>query len=226
MGPDGSHGRPNATIGGHVHGEGSPPEGIAPPSVPHTTSSANAGSVIRAVVGELASVDVGLYDAVASSRTPMLDRTMSASSRAANRSALWILMAGALALAGGRRGRLAARDGIAAIGMASAAVNLGLKQAASRKRPLRDEVALAQGRWVRMPSSASFPSGHTASAFAFTTAVGHRIPALWLPLRGLALLVGYSRVHTGVHYPGDVVAGAVVGSACGLAVARRAAESR
>ncbi len=203
-----------------MQSEGSAPEGIASPPEPRASSGPGPGSVIRAVVGEFAAVDVAVYDAIASSRTPTLDRTMSASSRAADRSALWLSIAGALALAGGRRGRLAARDGIAAIGMASAAVNLGLKRVASRKRPLRDEVALAQGRWVRMPSSASFPSGHTASAFAFATAVGHRIPALWLPLRCLALLVGYSRVHTGVHYPGDVVAGAVVGSACGLAVVR------
>lgn len=208
-----------------MQSEGSSSEGIAPPPETATPTGAVGGGMIRAVVTEFAAVDVAVYDAVASSRTPTLDRTMSSSSRAANRSALWFAIAGALAVAGGRRGRLAARDGVAAIGMASAAVNLGLKQVASRKRPLRDEVALAQGRRVRMPSSASFPSGHTASAFAFATAVGQRIPALWLPLRGLALLVGYSRVHTGVHYPGDVVAGAVVGSACGLVVARRAAAS-
>ncbi len=128
-------------------------------------------------------------------------------------------IAGVLALTGGRRGRSAALDGVAAIAMASAVVNLGLKHVATRKRRLRDEVALAQNRRVRMPSSNSFPSGHTASAFAFATAAGQRIPSLWLPLRGLALLVGYSRIHTGVHYPGDVVAGAIVGSACGWTVA-------
>ena len=147
---------------------------------------------------------------------------MSASSDAANRSVLWFAIAGALAIAGGRRGRLAARDGVMAIGMASATVNLGLKHIAIRKRPLRDEVAQAQARRVRMPSSNSFPSGHTASAFAFATAVGQRIPSLWLPLRALALLIGYSRIHTGVHYPGDVVAGAAVGSACGWTVANAA----
>jgi membrane-associated phospholipid phosphatase len=110
--------------------------------------------------------------------------------------------------------------------MASATVNIGIKPVAPRRRPLRDEVALAQDRWVRMPLSPSFPSGHAASAFAFATAVGQRIPWLWLPLRGLALLVGYSRIHTGVHYAGDVVAGAVVGSTCGWTVARRAAGER
>ncbi len=196
------------------------PEGISPPAgTPAPRTQRDWRALLRAVVGESAAVDVAVYDAVASTHTPTLDRTMAASSDAANHSILWFAIAAALAITGGSRGRSAARDGVAAIGIASAAVNLGLKRVAIRKRPLRDEVALAQERWVRMPSSHSFPSGHTASAFAFATAVGQRIPSLWLPLRGLALLVGYSRIHTGVHYPGDVVAGAVVGSACGWAVA-------
>jgi membrane-associated phospholipid phosphatase len=202
-----------------------PTAGISPPpEAPPTERDWRA--ILRAVVGESAAVDVAVYDAVAASRTPTLDRTMSASSRAADHSVLWFSIAGVLALAGGRRGRLAARDGVLAIGMASATVNLGVKPLAPRRRPLRDEVALAQHRWVRMPTSTSFPSGHTASAFAFATAVGQRIPALWIPLRGLALLVGYSRIHTGVHYPGDVVAGAVVGTSCGFAVARRTSRDR
>jgi undecaprenyl-diphosphatase len=196
-------------------------EGVTPPPESRAGEGAIRRTLIRRVVGEAAAVDVAVYDAVAASRTPTLDRTMSATSDAANRSVVWLAVAAALALTGGRRGRLAARDGLMAIGLASAGVNLGLKRLASRHRPLRDEVALAQDRWVRMPSSDSFPSGHTASAFAFATAAGQRIPALSLPLRGLALLVGYSRVHTGVHYPGDVVAGAAVGSACGWIVARR-----
>jgi undecaprenyl-diphosphatase len=205
----------------HVDTKDPANEGVAPPPKPSGEDGPVRRTLVHSVVGEAAAVDVAVYDAVASSRTPTLDRTMSATSEAANRSVVWLAVAGALALTGGRRGRLAARDGLMAIGLASATVNLGLKRVASRDRPLRDEVALAQDRWVRMPSSDSFPSGHTASAFAFATAAGQRIPALWLPLRGLALLVGYSRIHTGVHYPGDVMAGAAVGSACGWIVARR-----
>jgi membrane-associated phospholipid phosphatase len=67
-------------------------------------------------------------------------------------------------------------------------------------------------RHVRMPSSTSFPSGHSAAAFAFATGVGAVLPRAAIPLRGLAALVAYSRVHTGVHYPGDVVAGALIGT--------------
>ena len=63
-----------------------------------------------------------------------------------------------------------------------------------------------------MPMSASFPSGHTAAAVAFASGAGRVIPLASVPLHGLAALVGYSRVHTGVHYPGDVVAGALIGA--------------
>ena len=69
-----------------------------------------------------------------------------------------------------------------------------------------------------MPMSSSFPSGHTASAFAFATAVTAEFPLLAVPLFGLATLVGYSRVHTGVHYPTDVIAGATLGFAVGTVV--------
>jgi membrane-associated phospholipid phosphatase len=63
-----------------------------------------------------------------------------------------------------------------------------------------------------MPASTSFPSGHAASGFAFAHAVGRHLPVLAAPLRLLASGVAYSRVHTGVHYPGDVVAGSILGA--------------
>jgi undecaprenyl-diphosphatase len=70
-----------------------------------------------------------------------------------------------------------------------------------------------------MPLSASFPSGHAASGFAFAAAVGRDQPWLGMALRFLAAAVAYSRVHTGVHYPGDVVVGSLVGASAGQAVA-------
>ena len=63
-----------------------------------------------------------------------------------------------------------------------------------------------------MPISTSFPSGHSAAAFAFANGVGHVLPPASIPLHALAALVAYSRVHTGVHYPADVVAGALAGT--------------
>jgi undecaprenyl-diphosphatase len=158
-------------------------------------------------------VDAALYAALARTPTPALDEAMARLSRAADYSRLWLGSAACLASLGGERGRRAARFGLASVGVAAAVVNLALKPLGRRTRPARaaEEVPLA--RHVRMPSSTSFPSGHSATAFAFVTAVGHVHPRAALPLRGLAALVAYSRVHTGVHFPGDVVAGALCGSA-------------
>jgi membrane-associated phospholipid phosphatase len=60
---------------------------------------------------------------------------------------------------------------VVAIGVTSAAINLGVKPVARRRRPERAWPALFEERHVPMPRSASFPSGHAASAFAFAYAV-------------------------------------------------------
>jgi undecaprenyl-diphosphatase len=70
-----------------------------------------------------------------------------------------------------------------------------------------------------MPASTSFPSGHAASAFAFAYAIGRHLPELAVPIRLLAAGVAYSRVHTGVHYPGDVLVGSIAGAGTGAMVA-------
>ena len=98
------------------------------------------------------------------------------------------------------------------IGVTSATVNLGLKPLAHRRRPDRPGPDLATARNVPMPKSSSFPSGHAASAFAFAYAVGRQLPGLAVPMGLLAGGVAYSRVHTGVHYPGDVVVGSILGA--------------
>jgi len=69
-----------------------------------------------------------------------------------------------------------------------------------------------------MPTSSSFPSGHSASAFAFATAISRDSPWLAVAIQFLAGSVAYSRVHTGVHYPGDTIAGALIGAGAGQAV--------
>jgi membrane-associated phospholipid phosphatase len=108
--------------------------------------------------------------------------------------------------------RRAAPMGLASVGMAASVVNLGLKPSGRRRRPDRAAELVPVERHVRMPSSTSFPSGHSAAAFSFATGVGHVLPPTPIPLRGLAALVAYSRVRAGVHYLGDVVAGALMGT--------------
>jgi membrane-associated phospholipid phosphatase len=171
---------------------------------------------------ELGAVDRAVYEAVARTPTGALDVPVRRLSDAANHARLWLGIAAAIALLGGERGRRAALEGVVSIGVTSAAVNLGVKSLAERPRPDRGGADRFQARHVRMPASTSFPSGHAASAFAFAYAVGRHLPGLAVPLRLLAGGVAYSRVHTGVHYPGDVAAGSVLGSGTAALVAAAA----
>ena len=184
------------------------------------------------VLHQLGAVDKAVYAAVASVPSPALDRGMRRLSNAANQSRIWLATAGALALTG-PTGRRAAIRGLLAIGVTSAFVNQGVKRLADRRRPDRAGAGVPRARQVKMPSSTSFPSGHSASAFAFATAISKDSPWLAIGIQFLAGSVAYSRVHTGVHYPGDTIAGALIGAATGQAVsslfdralARRAARS-
>lgn len=166
----------------------------------------------------LSRLDRDAYRWVARTDTPRLDRWMRGLSDAANYSRLSLAAAGLLAAFGGPRGRRAAASGLASVAVTATVVNVAIKPLSRRSRPDRAGVAL--GRHVRMPISRSFPSGHTAAAFAFATGAGRELPPAGPPLFGLAALVGYSRVHTGVHYPGDVIVGALCGAGLAEATGR------
>jgi undecaprenyl-diphosphatase len=171
----------------------------------------------RGLMRDLAALDQALYEAVTVTRTPTLDSALRRLSAAADHSKISFAIGGLLALCPGRPRRAAAL-GLTAVGVASTTANLLGKRLVRRPRPRRSEDSPFPGRHVPMPESASFPSGHTASAVAFAAAVGPAFPALTVPLGLLACAVGYSRIHTGVHYPGDVVAGAVLGTGAAAAV--------
>ena len=75
---------------------------------------------------------------------------------------------------------------------------------------------------VTEPHTHSFPSGHAASSFACATVLAAFAPKLRWPLFVLAAAVAWSRVYVGVHYPLDVLAGALWGIALGVATLRLA----
>jgi undecaprenyl-diphosphatase len=133
---------------------------------------------------------------------------------------LWLGCAAILAALGGGPGRRAALLGVVSVGFSSAVSNLVVKPLWARRRPERTASVIPTKRWVRMPTSQSMPSGHSASAFAFATAVGYALPALSVPLHAAATAVAYSRIHTGVHYPADAIAGSVIGTSVAAVVCR------
>ena len=182
---------------------------MSPVDEPSTLGAVQPRHGAPAWLADAERLDLAVYEAIANTPTPALDRALSRLTRAADHSKLSLAAAGVLAAAGGLRGRRAAARGLASLAVTAAVVNLGLKLVARRRRP--DVHGVPSVRRVPMPHSRSFPSGHSAAAFAFATGVGAVLPGAAIPLRALAVTVAYSRVHTGVHYPGDVIAGALTG---------------
>jgi undecaprenyl-diphosphatase len=180
----------------------------------------------RPSLQRLDALDTALYEVVAVTPSRPLDAALRGLTTSANHSILWLAGATLLARSPEAPHRRAAAEGVLAIVATSATINGALKPLAGRRRPDRHRSGRFPGRAVPMPASTSFPSGHAGSAFAFACAAGWRVPVLARPLRALAAAVAYSRVHTGVHYPGDVVAGACIGAGVAHLVASAADRFR
>jgi membrane-associated phospholipid phosphatase len=150
---------------------------------------------------------------------PPVDSLLVMLTRSADRSVLWVALAGAFALVGEPRGQRAAHRGLLALAVTSATVNGPMKLLAGRQRPA------PRRRLRHTPRTSSFPSGHSASAFAFVVAATRELPEAGPVLLPLAAGVAYSRVYLGVHYPSDVLAGGVFGTAVGMATRRRCETS-
>ncbi|WP_157983679.1 phosphatase PAP2 family protein [Simplicispira metamorpha] len=133
----------------------------------------------------------------------------------------WLLW-GALALSGvaapGRWRRVAWRA------LTSMALAWALASAIKALWPVPRPFALGLGTaWVEQAANASFPSVHTSLAFAVALSVWRSGPrsGVALVLLGCALLVAWSRIALGLHFPRDVLAGALLGAACAWACAGR-----
>lgn len=98
----------------------------------------------------------------------------------------------------------------------TAAITFGLKYAVDRRRPFVTYSDITQKDQHIGPYS--FPSGHTATVFALATSVSLCYPKWYIiaPAYAWAITVGYSRMWLGVHYPSDVLIGALIGSGCAI----------
>lgn len=143
------------------------------------------------------------------------DRWLRRLSTFANHGRLWMVVGAVLGLRKGPLRRGAIR-GLGSMAVSSALVNVVLKRFFGRVRPDLENLQ-SHRRLRREPGSLSFPSGHSSSAAAFVTGMAMESPLTGAALAPVALGVGYSRVHVGVHYPGDVVAGLAVGGAVAAA---------
>lgn len=151
-------------------------------------------------------------------RCGFLDRLMPAVSGLSNHGEIWILLAAVLLLI--RRQRRYGLSAAFALTLDLIACNMILKPLAGRIRPFafRPDLPLL----IPPPGDASFPSGHTAAAFAVVFALKTAGSPLWRPALALAAVTAFSRLYLYVHWPTDILGGAALGAAVGWAGARLA----
>ena len=157
-------------------------------------------------------LDLFLFRALTPWQTPWLDTLMSWTSTAGIASAVWLALAihRAVAPARSRRGLARDADGWALLPDGRRRVEAGDRPAAP------SILATAPPRELPpMPRSLSFPSGHATASFGAAVAVSRMWPQTRLVWWALALVIGYSRIYLGHHYPLDVAGGAL----CGILIA-------
>lgn len=160
--------------------------------------------------GVLEQIDVRAVTWVCLRRQRRLDVVMRLCTRAGN-GTLWCLIGALILILAPHGEAVVARLAVAFV--LELSVYKLLKQTLRRPRPY---IALAGiTSEVAPPDEFSFPSGHSAAAVVVVTVVGTTYPAVFPLLAPLAALIGVSRVYLGMHYPSDVIAGALLGAAAG-----------
>jgi len=142
--------------------------------------------------------------------TAFLDLTLAALSAAARGGVLWMVLGALTALVRPSRWPAFVQL-LLAIGLAALLADAILKPVVDRQRPFetQTEVRTVGGK----PTSRSFPSGHAATSFAGAFVLSLMVPGAGIPIWILAAIVAFSRVYLGMHYPLDVIGGALVGLA-------------
>lgn len=144
---------------------------------------------------------------------PLLDKILAFITSLGNAGIIWIVLAVVLLILPKTR-----KTGIivaAALLMDLILCNLILKNLVARVRPYDVNTAIAI--LIKKPLDFSFPSGHTAASFAAMTALFlAKMKKAWIAALVLAVLIAFSRLYFYVHYPTDVLGGAVVGILSGI----------
>lgn len=124
---------------------------------------------------------------------------------------LWLLFKG------GKRGRTAALILIPLLTISDQFSSTFIKSLVGRIRPCHalqpDEINLLVGC-----GGLSFPSSHAVNNFGVATMFSYYYPKIRVPLYAFAFIVAISRVFVGVHYPSDVLGGAIIGTGVGFVV--------
>jgi undecaprenyl-diphosphatase len=153
-------------------------------------------------------------------RAGWLDAPMIWLTKAGTKGVIWLGLGSGMIVDGSIRGRWAAILSIGALLIAEGLINVVLKPLIRRERPFARRGS--GGLLVTVPGPHSWPSAHAGSSAAAALVLAALYPLWGAAFLAIALLIAYSRIYVGVHYPFDVLAGLIVGAlaaACVLIIA-------
>lgn len=174
-------------------------------------------SVWTFLYNHISSFDHDILKAVnATMRTPFLDKVMPMITKLGDDGIFWIILAVILLIPKKTR-RTGAAMGVAML-LGLIIGNGILKNLFMRTRPydLANPVVRKSHLLIDAPTDYSFPSGHTLASFEAATALFKDHTVYGFAAFVLALLIGFSRIYLQVHYPSDVLGGAILGFLLGL----------
>ena len=159
-------------------------------------------------------MEIHILNMIQNLRTPIGDVVVPLITRLGDAGIIWIILTVLLLIIPKTR-----KTGVIMLAALLADVllcNVVIKNLVARTRPF--DVNTAVQLLVAKPRDYSFPSGHTASAFALATSLCIKYPKWYViaPSALWACSVGVSRMNEGVHYPSDVLAGAAIGAGCAI----------
>ena len=166
------------------------------------------------MLNQMLQADGQLLVAVQNLRVPWLDPVVSLYTQLGNAGLLWIALSLAMVLY--KPTRRAGAAALMAMALGLLITNITIKPLVERARP-----------WLAWPIEPlvverdpnSFPLGHTCAAFAAGLCWARALPWRWGRIAAVigAVCMGLSRLYVGVHYPTDVLAGALIGALCAWA---------
>ena len=169
------------------------------------------------MINQIYEWDFMLLEMIQKLRTPVLDRIMSFITHLGSAGAIWILIAIIFII--GRKTRISGIKIAVGLALGLAIGTLGMKHLFMRERPFTFEDALItlENLLISAPSDRySFPSGHTLSSFTSAWLVLMYNKKIGTAAVILAALISFSRMYLYVHYPTDVICGAILGTVFGL----------
>ncbi|MDQ5983426.1 MAG: hypothetical protein RUMPE_00437 [Eubacteriales bacterium SKADARSKE-1] len=166
------------------------------------------------MINTIKTLDERILLKIAKLQRPYLNKIMVATTTAGNTGTIWLLIAFPMLL-----NSTARNQGIKLILSLLLTGFMGeiiIKRLVGRMRP--SKISEQEKLLIKKPITYSFPSGHTSSSFAAALTISLNYPNFAVAAFTLAGAIAFSRLYLRVHYPSDILAGAVLGIICSLGV--------